>query len=123
MVGDDDRLRAGLDREFSVLDVEDALEDQLARPDAADPVDVLPVQRGVGLRGGPFGQPVQILGAFDVADDVAEAAALAAQHPGDPGGLAGEVEPVRPPTSRRARRGCWSTGPASTHRPGYAGET
>jgi hypothetical protein len=45
MVGDHDRLRAGLGGELGVLDVEDALEDQLARPDAADPVDVFPVQR------------------------------------------------------------------------------
>ena len=79
------RLRAGFYRELGVLDVEDALEDQLARPDAADPVDVLPVQRGVELRGRPFREFGEVLGAFDVTDDVAEAAALAAQHAGDPG--------------------------------------
>ena len=56
MVGDHQRLRAGLGGYLGVLDVENALEDQLARPDAADPVDILPVQRGVELRSGPFRQ-------------------------------------------------------------------
>ena len=92
MVGDHQRLRAGLGRFLGVLDIEDALEDQLARPDAADPVDILPVQRGVELRRGPVRQRGDVVGDLDVADDVAESAALSAQHAGHPGRLGREID-------------------------------
>ena len=45
VIGDHDRRRAGLGCGPGVLDVENALDDQLARPDAPDPFDILPVQR------------------------------------------------------------------------------
>ena len=50
----------------------------------ADPVDVLPGQRGVELRGDPFRERVMSVGALDVADQIAEGPPLAAQHAGRP---------------------------------------
>ena len=49
MIGNDDRRSTGLGGEPGVVDVENALDDQLARPDAADPLDVLPVEGVVEL--------------------------------------------------------------------------
>ena len=44
MVGDHQRLRAGLGGFLGILDIENPFEDQLAGPEAADPLDVFPVQ-------------------------------------------------------------------------------
>ena len=49
MVGNDDRVGAGLGRHQRVLVVEDAFQDQLAAPAFLDPLDVLPRQLRVEL--------------------------------------------------------------------------
>src|SRR6185295_14179571 len=85
MVGYDDGLRAALGGDLGVLDIKDALEHQLARPDRADPIDVLPVQRGVVLRSDPGRERSDVIADLEMADEIAEGAALAAQHAGDPG--------------------------------------
>ena len=103
MVGHHQRLRAGLGGFLGVLDVENALQDQLARPDAADPLDVLPVQRGVELRRDPGSERGDVVGALEMTGEIAEGAALAAQHAGDPGRLGGEIEQFRQRPFRRHR--------------------
>ena len=50
-----------------ILDIEDSFQHQLARPDRADPVDILPVQRGVELRVDPGRQRGDVLVDFQVA--------------------------------------------------------
>ncbi len=80
VVGDHDRARAGLGREPRVLDIEHALEDELARPQAPDPLDVLPGERRIELRRDPRRQRLHIGAAADVAGEIAEGLALAAQH-------------------------------------------
>src|SRR5438445_9705127 len=49
MVGNHDRVRAGLGRHQRILLVEDAFQDQLAAPAFLDPVDVLPRQLRIEL--------------------------------------------------------------------------
>src|SRR5215510_5947151 len=61
------------------VDVEDALEDELAGPEAADPFDVLPIQRRIELVRGPLRQRIDVLHAAHVAGEVAEGLAPAAQ--------------------------------------------
>ena len=112
MVGDHQRLRAGLRRLIGVLDVENALQDQLARPDAADPLDILPVQRGVELRRDPGPERGDVVGALEVTDEIAEGAALAAQHAGHPGRLGGEIEELRQRPFRRHRHAVLDVGMA-----------
>ena len=80
VIGDDERRGAGLGGDARILDVEDALEDELARPQALDPFDVLPVQRRIELAGDPLRQRIDVLHAADVAGEVAEGLALAAQR-------------------------------------------
>src|SRR5690606_14035885 len=53
MVGDDDRVGTGVGRHLRVLDVDDALDDQLAAPAFLDPCNVLPRQLRIELLGGP----------------------------------------------------------------------
>src|SRR5439155_16676146 len=80
VVADDQRIGARRHRQLGVLDVEDALEDQLAAPALLDPLDVAPVELRVELPGRPFGQRPQVAHALDVADDVAELAPAGAEH-------------------------------------------
>jgi hypothetical protein len=49
MVGDDECLGSGSCRERRIFGVKDALHDQLARPETANPLDVLPAQRAVDV--------------------------------------------------------------------------
>src|SRR6516225_6999629 len=49
VIGDHERAGAHLGGGPGILDVEDALEDELARPEAADPLDVLPTQCRIEL--------------------------------------------------------------------------
>ena len=56
VIGHDQRRRAGLCRNAGVLDVENALEDELAGPKTLDPLDVLPAQRRIELLGDPLRQ-------------------------------------------------------------------
>ena len=42
MIGDDQRIGAGLRRQPGVFDVHDALEDELAAPLLLDPLDIRP---------------------------------------------------------------------------------
>ena len=84
MIGDDDRRGAGLGGDLRIVDVENALDDQLARPDAADPLDVLPAEGVVELGGRPFGQRPDVLHALHMAGEIAEGPALARQDAVDP---------------------------------------
>ncbi len=103
MVRHHQRVGAELDRHLGVLDVENAFQHQLARPDRLDPRDVLPVQRRIELLRGPLRQLGDALHAFDVADQVAEALALALQDAPGPGRLAGDVDDVLDAELRRHR--------------------
>ena len=53
VVGDEDRVGAGADRHLRILDVHDALDDQLARPQRAHPFERLQVERAVELAFAP----------------------------------------------------------------------
>ena len=53
MVRHHDGVGAELDREPGVIDIENAFDDQLAGPIFLDPLDVLPRQRRIELRGDP----------------------------------------------------------------------
>src|SRR5262249_7380623 len=79
VIGAHERAGAGLGGRARILDVEDALENELARPQAADPLDVLPTQRRIELAGGPLRQRRDIFHAAHMAGDVAEGFSLAAQ--------------------------------------------
>ena len=82
----------------------DALEDQLAAPALLDPLDVVPVQRAgrTARRSRRDSEPMS-LDALDVADDVAEAAPLGAQHAQAPARLGRQVDDVG--ERRLGRRG------------------
>src|SRR5688572_23559093 len=80
MVGNDDRLGAGACRDTGVVGIHDALEDELAPPIAADPLDVAPRELEVELARDPLGHGAQIVGPPRVADEVAEPAAASSQH-------------------------------------------
>ena len=112
MVGDHQRLRTGLRRLLRIFDVENAFEDQLAGPDAADPVDVFPVQRGIELRRDPRAQRGNVIGALEMANEIAEGAALAAQDACDPCRLGGEIEQFRQRPFRRHRHAVLDVGVA-----------
>ena len=72
MVRHDDGVGAELDRGLGVFDVENALDDELARPDFLDPFDVFPVQRRIELLVGPLRQRGDVLHALHVAGEIAE---------------------------------------------------
>src|SRR5262249_13579312 len=78
---------ASLGGEPGILDVKDALEDQLAGPEAPDPIDIFPVERRIELPGNPARERIDVLHALHVAGDVAEGLALAAQGAERPGRL------------------------------------
>src|SRR5262249_48154092 len=77
-----------------ILDIEDALEDQLAAPALLDAFDVVPIEGGVELLGGPSRQLTRVLDALGVTDNVAKGAALGAEHAQPPARLAGDVDDV-----------------------------
>ncbi len=79
-------------RQLGVLHVLDALEDQLAAPALLDPLHVVPVQRRVELLARPLRQRTHVVDALHMAHDVAEAAALGAQHAQAPARLGRHVE-------------------------------
>jgi hypothetical protein len=102
VVADDQRVGAGLHRQLRVLDVLDALQDQLAAPALLDPLHVAPVELRVELLGRPLREAAHVAHALDVADDVAELAPLRAQHAQAPARLGGHVDQVG---DRQLRRG------------------
>src|ERR1700704_1987854 len=95
VIGDDKSRGPGLGRGPGVLDVEDALEDELARPDAAHPLDVLPAQCWIELAGGPMRKRVHVLHALHVAGEIAEGLAFAPEDRERPGRLGRDVDDVR----------------------------
>ena len=103
VIGDDERGCAGLGRGPGILDVENALEDELARPQAPDPIDVLPVQRRIELAGGPLRERVHVLHAPHVAGEIAEGLALALEDRKRPCRLDGDVDEVGEPDLGRHR--------------------
>ena len=80
MVGDDDRIGAGVGGHAGVVGVEDAFQDQLAAPLIADAFDLFPIELRVELFVGPGGQAAEIAHAFRVSHDVAEGAAGGGEH-------------------------------------------
>ena len=83
--------------------IEDAFQDQLARPDALDPLDVLPVQRRIELVLDPDAERIDVVHALHVAGEIAEGLALAPQHAPGPGRLGGDVDDVLDADFRRHR--------------------
>src|SRR3984893_19404424 len=80
----DERRAPGLGSIPCGLDIKNALEDQLAGPKGAHPLDISPVQRRIELAVHPMRQRNHVLHAADVAGKVAECLALALQdgeHP------------------------------------------
>src|SRR5262249_58941935 len=69
VIGDHERACAHLGGGPGVFDVEDALEDELARPEAADPLDVLPAQCRIELPGGPLRQRIDVFHPAHVAGE------------------------------------------------------
>ena len=54
MVGHDDGVGAGVDRQLRVFSVLDTLQDELASPAVSNPLDVRPAERRIELRCCPF---------------------------------------------------------------------
>ncbi len=71
VVGDDDRVGAGSEREPRILGIHYALEDQLAAPLAAEPLDVGPRELEIELAGDPVRHRAEITGSFGVANEIA----------------------------------------------------
>ncbi|KAG0920502.1 hypothetical protein G6F32_015571 [Rhizopus arrhizus] len=74
--------------------MQDALDDQLATPALLDPFHVVPAQARVELFGRPRRQRRQVAHALGMAHDVAEGAALGAQHAHAPAWLGRQVDQV-----------------------------
>src|SRR3569833_1002573 len=87
VVGHDNGIGAVVDGELGVILVEDALDDHRAAEALLDPGDVLPVEREVELRSGPFCQRGEVHRVGNVAGDVAEGAAIGAEHAQGPARL------------------------------------
>jgi hypothetical protein len=94
VVADDDRVCPRVGRELGILDVHDALEDELATPALFDPLDIGPVERGVELLRRPRRQAAHVGHAFDVPHDVAELPPWRAQHAPAPTRLGHHVQDV-----------------------------
>src|SRR5262249_47495622 len=94
VVGDDDRVGAGLSGELRIYGIEYALEDELAAPAVFEALHVVPIERRVELLGGPGRERAHVRHALDVTDDVAEGSALGAQHAQPPARPHGDVENV-----------------------------
>src|SRR5262249_61112094 len=84
--------RPVLDRGASVLDIEDALEDELAGPQAFNPFDVFPTQSRIELLRDPFRQYRDTAHAGMMANNIAERLALAAGDAERPCRLGGDVD-------------------------------
>src|SRR5450755_240540 len=95
MIADNQRVGPGRHRKPGILDVEDALEDQLATPALLDPLDIIPVEARVELIVRPVGQRSDVGHALDVADDVAKLVLARTQHAEAPARLGHHVEEVR----------------------------
>ena len=95
MVGHADRVGAGRHRDLGVIDVEDALEDQLARPQALDPLDVLPADSvGSNWLAVHAASELMFVHALHVAGEIAEGLALALEDGERPGRLGRDVDEV-----------------------------
>src|SRR5262249_45959522 len=94
MVRHHDRVRAELHSRSGIFDVEDALDDEFARPDFLDPLDVFPVQCRIELVIGPLGERCDILHAFNVAGKIAEGLALAFENAERPAGFCGDFDDI-----------------------------
>src|SRR6185295_4331814 len=103
MVRNNNGIRAELNRGSGVFDVENAFDDDLARPDFLDPLDVFPVQRGIELLIRPLRQRCDVLHALHVAGEISEILALASEDAEGPGGLGGDVDDVPQANLRRHR--------------------
>ena len=80
VIRDHERGSAKSAHDPGILDVKDALDDQLAGPDAADPLHILPVQGLVELGLDPLRQRRDPLNALDPARQVAEGPAPGGEH-------------------------------------------
>ena len=98
-----ERRRAGLGRFARIFDVENAFENELAGPEARDPLDVLPIQGRVELAVGPARQRRNVLHAANVAGEIAERAPLAARDAEKPGGFGRHVDDIVEAPFRRNR--------------------
>src|SRR5690606_34941901 len=80
VVGDDDCVGTGGCCHPRILWVENALDDQLAAPALLDPCHVIPRQLWIELLCRPGGKRREVRDALGVTCDIAEGAALRAQH-------------------------------------------
>src|SRR6516225_3667686 len=94
MIGYDQRRRAGLNRNAGILDIENAFENELARPQAFDPFDVFPAQARIELLCDPFRQDAH---ARIMAGNIAERLALAASDAQQPCWFGSDVDYVLDP--------------------------
>src|ERR1700722_20520141 len=104
MVRHDEGRRAAPGGGARILGVKNAFKDELARPQALDPFDVLPTQRRVKLAGDPHRERIDVLFvAADIAGEIAERSASRARHARQPCRLAGDVENLAGGPFRRDR--------------------
>ncbi len=94
MIGDQDGIRAGIHRHLRVFDIENALDDQLARPQRSHPFEGLHVERAVELA---FDQLRHFLdvAALHLVGVIAEAPALGVKHRECPVRVADDAPDVR----------------------------
>src|SRR4029077_19888659 len=101
VIGHDDPVDARGGGGLGVLDVEHALEHQLARPQAANPLDIAPAQRAVEILVRPSPGLFDPDPALEIGPDVPEGLAPTNQHLDEPGGFRGNVEDVAYGQARR----------------------
>ena len=102
VVGHDDPISANRDRGSRVIDVEDALDDEFAGPQAANPFHVAPVERLVEMLGGPLARAHHADAALiQIGLDVSERLAVTHEHAKSPAGLGRDVPQIAQRQTRR----------------------
>src|SRR5262249_23675411 len=101
VIRDHDRIGAGVDGGARVVRVEDALEDELARPQASHPGDIAPGKSRDELTGDPLRKRRHVIADAQPSAEIAEIAARRAQHAQNPARLAQHIERIG---ERQARR-------------------
>src|SRR5262245_27436820 len=92
VIGDDNRIRASINRTPRILPIHNALQHKLSAPQPADPSDVVPGDGWIELLFDPRKQRSYVIHAVNVPGEVAEGPARCPQHIKAPFGLLGHVD-------------------------------
>src|SRR5215510_1186498 len=103
MVRHNDGVRPELDGCSGIFDIEDAFDNDFARPDVLYPLDVLPVQRRIELTVGPLREGCDVFHALQAAGEIAKCFAFAFQNAERPARLPRNLDDVAQTHFRRHR--------------------